>query len=141
MTKENLNKDFLNKVEKNISKEIEGIMTSTIKKLQELKVDITDIGLTLRRENPKEWHRVKNECITKATKKWVKYAVFSFFAILAFIVSAYLAEDHLRVEGTIVVYSYMVFLYPFPFLLFFISWIKRRKKFKVEATAQKRNSV
>jgi len=61
MTKENLDKAFIKKVEKNISKEIEGIMNSTIKKLQELNTDITDIGLTLRREDPKEWHRVKND--------------------------------------------------------------------------------
>lgn len=61
MTKEKINEAFLKKVEKKISEEVEGIMLSSIIKLQELEADITDFGLIFHRESPKEWRRAKND--------------------------------------------------------------------------------
>ncbi|WP_079507569.1 Ger(x)C family spore germination protein [Mesobacillus jeotgali] len=61
MTLAKLNESFLKKVEKRISQEVEGLMLSSINKLQELETDITDFGLIIHQTSPKEWKRIEPE--------------------------------------------------------------------------------
>lgn len=61
ITREKLNEEFLKKLEKKVSQEAQGLMLSSIKKLQELKTDITDFELNMYRRDPKEWKKVQSE--------------------------------------------------------------------------------
>lgn len=72
--------------------------------------------------------------VSNTTSKWVKRALFSFFSIVAFFGAFYLTKEHIRVERAIIVYTYMIVLFPIPFLLLLISWRKRRQTKKNVST-------
>lgn len=59
--------------------------------------------------------------------KWGKRLIFTFFAVLAFVGAFYLSKEHIRLDYGVIVYTYMVILYPIPFLLFTISQMKQKK--------------
>lgn len=65
--------------------------------------------------------------ISKTTSKWGKRAIFAVFAIAAFFGAMFTVKDHLEVERLVIIYTYMIFLFPLPFFLLGISWLKRRK--------------
>lgn len=65
--------------------------------------------------------------VSKQSSKWGKRAIFSFLALVAFLGALYLTKEHIRIERTIIVYTYIIILFPTPFLLLWISQIKRRK--------------
>lgn len=66
-------------------------------------------------------------CVKKSTSTLGKRSVFIIFAIVAFIGSYFIAREHIRVEGAIIVYSYMIVLFPLPFFLLGMSRFKKRK--------------
>lgn len=59
MSRQKVDRAFFKNAETKISSEVERLMYSSLKKLKKLETDITDFELNLRRNNPKEWKRVK----------------------------------------------------------------------------------
>ena len=60
--------------------------------------------------------------------KWLKRIMFSLFTVLTFFGTYYLSKEHFRIEEAVNFYAYMIVLFPIPFILLFISWLKKRKK-------------
>lgn len=65
--------------------------------------------------------------ISKHASKRTKFIVFLLFVLITAIGSYYFTKEHMNLENMIVIYTYMIFLYPIPFILLFISWWKNRK--------------
>ncbi len=63
---------------------------------------------------------------TVKSSKLYKGTVYVVFAIVVTAFTIYLTGNHMRVEHSINLYVYMVFLYPLPFILLFISKFKKR---------------
>ncbi|PWA06282.1 hypothetical protein DCC39_17595 [Pueribacillus theae] len=62
MTAKKVNEHFFKDIEKKISRHVENEMRSTLKKLQEeLKTDITEIGLETYRTDPKQFQNIRSE--------------------------------------------------------------------------------
>ena len=62
MTTKKINEHFFKEIEKKISHHVENEIDSTLKKLQEeLKTDITEIGLETHRTYPKQWQNIRSE--------------------------------------------------------------------------------
>ena len=62
MTTSNIDEEWISKVEKLFSKHIEDIVQQTLKKLQEeLKTDISGVGIETYRKYPKEWKTIQAE--------------------------------------------------------------------------------
>lgn len=59
--------------------------------------------------------------------KWLRRIMFSLFVVLTFFGTYYLSKEHFRIEKSINFYAYMIVLFPIPFILLFISWIKKKK--------------
>lgn len=57
--------------------------------------------------------------------KWQKRVVFPLFVVITIVFTYYLAQDHFRVGKVIVVYTYMILLFPVPFILLIIAKLKR----------------
>lgn len=58
--------------------------------------------------------------------KWVKRIVGAILILIVFFGTLYISKEHYRLEETVNVYTYLILLYPVPFLLLFISWIKQK---------------
>ncbi|PWA06281.1 hypothetical protein DCC39_17590 [Pueribacillus theae] len=71
--------------------------------------------------------------ISQSSSKWTKRILFSTFVVLTFFGTLYVSKEHFRIEGAIKVYTYMIVLFPLPFLLLFISQIKRKKQKQLES--------
>ena len=71
MTPFTADEEFFNRIEKDVSKQVETDVRSTLDKLQkELKTDITDIGIITHRKFPKQWPDISeqwNEIFANAT--------------------------------------------------------------------------
>ncbi|WP_079507567.1 endospore germination permease [Mesobacillus jeotgali] len=65
--------------------------------------------------------------VSKASSEWGKRAIFTFLAAAGFFGALYLSNDHIRIGRAIDIYTYMVFLFPLPLFLLWISQTKRRK--------------
>lgn len=65
--------------------------------------------------------------LPKDSSKWTKRIIFSLFAVVTFLFTFYLANEHFRIEKSINIYAYMVILFPIPFVLLLISWMKKIK--------------
>lgn len=60
--------------------------------------------------------------------KWTKRILFSLFAVLTFLGTLFLAKEHFRIEGAINFYARTIVLFPIPFIMFFISRIKKKRE-------------
>lgn len=65
--------------------------------------------------------------LPKDPSKWTKRIIFSLFAVVTFLCTLYLANEHFRIEKSVNIYAYMVILFPIPFVLLLISWRKKKK--------------
>lgn len=65
--------------------------------------------------------------IANITAKWGKRLIFVLFALLAFFGAHFLSKEHIRIEYGVIAYTYLIFLYPIPFVLLAISQMKQRK--------------
>lgn len=65
--------------------------------------------------------------LSPKVSKWFKRALFSIFVVVIFFGTFYLSKDHIRLEEALHVYAYMIVLFPIPFLLLFISWLKKKR--------------
>lgn len=62
MTKSNINEQWISKIEKEVSNQVEKYVRLTLDKLQkELKTDISGIGLETYRKYPKQWQNIQSE--------------------------------------------------------------------------------
>lgn len=66
--------------------------------------------------------------ISQSSSKWRKWILFSICAVLIFFGTLYVSKEHFRIEKAINLYTYMIVLFPIPFLLLFISSLKKRKR-------------
>lgn len=66
--------------------------------------------------------------ISQASSKWVKRTLFSGFIVIIFFGTLYLSKEHLRIKEAIIVYIYMIVLFPIPFLILFISQMKKKRE-------------
>src|SRR5690625_1835717 len=60
--------------------------------------------------------------------KWLKRILFTLFSLFTLFGTYYLTNGNFRFEKAINMYAYMIVLFPIPFVLWFISWIKKRRK-------------
>src|SRR5699024_4970032 len=65
--------------------------------------------------------------LPKDLSKWTKRIIFSLFAVVRLLSTFYLANEHFRIEKSIIIYAYMVILFPIPYVLLLISWMKKIK--------------
>lgn len=68
-----------------------------------------------------------NLSVSANSSTWVKRGWFSSFVILVFLGTYYLSKFHIRLEEAINLYAYMIVLFPIPFLLLAISYVKRKR--------------
>lgn len=61
------------------------------------------------------------------SSKWQKRILFFIFTVITFFGTLYLSKENLRIEKAIDIYTYMIILFPIPFILWFISWLKKNK--------------
>lgn len=66
--------------------------------------------------------------ISQSSSKWMKWILLSIFAVLIFFGTLYVSKEHFRIEKAINIYTYMIVLFPIPFLLLFISSLKKWKE-------------
>lgn len=66
--------------------------------------------------------------LPKAPSKSLKVVMFILFILITFFVANFVAKKHFRVNEMIDIYTYMVILYPIPFIMLFISYIKNKRK-------------
>src|SRR5699024_10831526 len=59
--------------------------------------------------------------------KWPRRIVFLILVVLTFFGSVYLINERFRIEAAVQVYAYLVVLFPIPFILLFISFIKKKR--------------
>lgn len=57
---EEINENFILEAEKLIEKDLESTLRATLDKLQELKADITDIGVETYRSFPQKWKNIES---------------------------------------------------------------------------------
>ncbi|GGB59469.1 hypothetical protein GCM10011409_41140 [Lentibacillus populi] len=69
-----------------------------------------------------------NMSVSANSSKWVKRILFSLFVVLIFFGTLYLSKEHFRITEAINIYTYMIVLFPIPFLLLFISQIVKKKE-------------
>lgn len=62
--------------------------------------------------------------LPEVPSKWTKRTIFTLLSIVIFFSTFYLAKEHFRIEIAINFYAYMIVLFPIPFILLFITWIK-----------------
>lgn len=67
-------------------------------------------------------------CVSENSSKRTKRIIYTILAIITFIGTYYLAIEHFRLEEAIKYYARLVILFPIPFILFFMFWIKRYKR-------------
>lgn len=60
-------------------------------------------------------------------KKWVKWVIFSLLAFLIGILAYVMGETRMRVEYFLSVYAYSFVLYPLPFVMLVVAWLRKRK--------------
>lgn len=65
--------------------------------------------------------------LSENASKWKERISFFLLMLITAAGTNYIAKDHMRVEDMIHIYTFMIVLYPIPFLLLFISWWKRRR--------------
>ncbi|MFD1706142.1 endospore germination permease [Siminovitchia sediminis] len=65
--------------------------------------------------------------ISQSSSKWMRRIVFTALIVLTFFSTLYISKEHFRLEEAINVYTYMIVLFPIPFLLFFISQVKKKR--------------
>ena len=65
--------------------------------------------------------------LSENASKWKERISFFLLMLITAVGTNYIAKDHMRVEDMIHIYTFMIVLYPIPFLLLFISWWKRRR--------------
>lgn len=68
------------------------------------------------------YERVVNE----HSSKWKKRIVFSLLAIFIFVMTYYIAKDQFKVVRMIVIYAFMIILYPLPFILLLRTYFKKK---------------
>lgn len=61
------------------------------------------------------------------TARWLKVTIFSIFAIITFFGTLYISKIEFRLEEAIKVYTYMIILFPIPFILLLISHFKKKR--------------
>ena len=66
--------------------------------------------------------------ISKVSSKWIKRCWFSAFVLLVLFSTSYLSKEHFRIDRALNLYAYMIFLFPIPFLLLGISFLKEKTK-------------
>ncbi|TMN22945.1 GerAB/ArcD/ProY family transporter [Lentibacillus cibarius] len=64
--------------------------------------------------------------ITENMSAWFKRGIFSAFACVVFFIALFIVKEHFRLDTAVQVYTYMIVLFPIPFLLLGISY-KRGK--------------
>lgn len=65
--------------------------------------------------------------VKNTASKLIKHATFAILALIALIGSNFIAKEHFRVDRAIIAYTYMIVLFPLPFLLIGVSLFKRKK--------------
>ncbi|NMD69293.1 endospore germination permease [Bacillus sp. DNRA2] len=65
--------------------------------------------------------------VKNTASKLIKRSTFALLAVIALVGSYFIAKEHFRVDRGIIAYTYMIVLYPLPFLLLGISLFKRKK--------------
>ncbi|MDQ0186724.1 GerAB/ArcD/ProY family transporter [Cytobacillus kochii] len=66
--------------------------------------------------------------VSKVSSKWIRRFGFTGFVLLVFLGTYYLSKEHLRLDKTLDIYAYMIVLFPIPFLLLGISYLKGKTK-------------
>ena len=65
--------------------------------------------------------------VSQYSSKWMKRILFLIFVVLTFFGTLYLSKEHFRLMEAINIYTYMIVLFPIPFLLLFISRLKKKR--------------
>lgn len=65
---------------------------------------------------------------SRSSSKWFKKILFISFILLIVSSVIYITNIHFRLETAINLYAYMIVLYPIPFVLWFVAWVRNRKK-------------
>lgn len=64
--------------------------------------------------------------------KWLKRIAGGLFVLIVFFGTLFIAKEHYRLEATVNFYTYLIVLYPIPFLLLILSWMKRKKADRIQ---------
>ena len=76
------------------------------------------------------YHQVSN--LFNVAHKWIKLLIFILVSFLVGITAYYMSESRMRFESSLIVYAYTVILYPLPFVLLLIAWLRQSKGIKKE---------
>ena len=66
--------------------------------------------------------------VSKVSSKWIRRCGFTGFVLLVFLSTNYLSKEHFQLDKTLDIYAYMIVLFPIPFLLLGISYLKGKTK-------------
>ncbi len=66
--------------------------------------------------------------LSKYKSKWGKRGVFAFLGLVGFFGALFFTRNHIQLDRVIIIYSYMLILFPLPFLLLGVSHLKRKKE-------------
>ena len=67
--------------------------------------------------------------------KWISLGLFLLISILIGVIAYFIGETRIHFESGLIAYAYTIVLYPLPFILLLIAWLRQRRKIKEKPNA------